>query len=91
LRQAAAAKKQGNRLLNKNKENVLYRPEAMAHGHGHGLGARHIRGAGKKKSTDPPVHLLNPRPTHPPPDFFSLAFLFSAFLGVSRQGEFKTP
>jgi hypothetical protein len=46
-------------------------------------------GPAKKKSTDPPVHLLNLRPTHPPPDFFFLTFFFSAFLGVSRQGEFK--
>jgi hypothetical protein len=36
----------------------------------------------------PPVHLLNPRPTHPPSDFFSLIF-FSTFLGVSQQGQFK--
>jgi hypothetical protein len=47
------------------------------------------RGAGKKNSTDPPVHLLNLRPTHPPPDFFFLDICFSEFLGVSRQGEFK--
>jgi hypothetical protein len=47
------------------------------------------RGAAKKKSTDPPVHLLNFRPTHPPSDFFFLDFFFSTFLGVSRQGEFK--
>ena len=47
-------------------------------------------GLGIKKSTDPPVHLLNPRPTHPPSDFsFFLDFLFSTFLGVSRQGEFE--
>jgi hypothetical protein len=32
-------------------------------------------GPPKKKSTDPPVHLLNPRPTHPPADF-SPPFLF---------------
>jgi hypothetical protein len=48
----------------------------------------HWRGAAKKKSTDPPVHLLNPRPTHPPAGFFSLVFL-STVLGVSRQSEFK--
>jgi hypothetical protein len=42
-------------------------------------------GPPQKKSTDPPAHLLNPRPTHPPPDLFSLAFFFSTFLGVSRQ------
>jgi hypothetical protein len=44
---------------------------------------RKCRGAGKNKSTDPPplpVHLLNPRPTHPPADFFFLIFL-STFLG----------
>jgi hypothetical protein len=46
-------------------------------------------GPPKKKSTDPPVHLLNLRPTHPPPDFFFLDLFFSTFLGVSRQGEFK--
>jgi hypothetical protein len=33
-------------------------------------------GPPKKKSTDPPVHLLNPRPTHPPSDFFFLDFFF---------------
>jgi hypothetical protein len=32
----------------------------------------------QKKSTDPPVHLLNPRPTHPPIRLF-----------FSWQGEFK--
>jgi hypothetical protein len=42
----------------------------------------------QKKIDGPPVHLLNPRPTHPPSDFF-LDFFFSALLGVSRQGEFK--
>jgi hypothetical protein len=48
------------------------------------------RGAGQKQSTDPPVHLLNPRPTHPPSDFFfPWLFFFSTFLGVSWQGEFK--
>jgi hypothetical protein len=45
-----------------------------------------------KKSTDPPVHLLNPRPTHPPADFFCLDFRFLvrfwAFLG---EGSSKTP
>ena len=46
-------------------------------------------GPAKKKSTDPPVHFLNLRPTHPPSDFFFLTFFFSTFLGVSRQGEFK--
>jgi hypothetical protein len=43
----------------------------------------------KQKSTDPPVHLLNPRPTQPPSDILFLDFFFSTFLGVSRQGEFK--
>ena len=59
-------------------------------------GVCHIRcitmygeGPPKQKSTDPPVHLLNLRPTHPPSDFFFLTFFFSTFLGVSRQGEFK--
>jgi hypothetical protein len=35
------------------------------------------------------VHLVNPRPTHPPADFFSLEFLvrFWAFLG---KGSSKT-
>jgi hypothetical protein len=42
-------------------------------------------GPAKKKSTDPPVHFLNLRPTHPPSDFFFLTFCFSAYLGVSRQ------
>jgi hypothetical protein len=30
----------------------------------------YAEGPPKKKSTDPPVHLLNLRPTHPPSDFF---------------------
>jgi hypothetical protein len=51
--------------------------------------AAFCRGAGKKNPTDPPVHLLNLGATHPPPDFFLLTFSFSAFSGVSRQGEFK--
>jgi hypothetical protein len=34
-------------------------------------------GPPETKSTDPPVHFLNPRPTHPPADFF-----FSAFWGI---------
>jgi hypothetical protein len=46
----------------------------------------------KKKSTNPPVHLLNLRPTHPPPDFFFLDIFFKvhfwAFLG---KGSSKTP
>jgi hypothetical protein len=51
-----------------------------------GCGAIYIiEGPAKKKSTDPPVHLLNPRPTHPP----TIRLFFSTFLGVSRQGEFK--
>jgi hypothetical protein len=48
-------------------------------------GRARTRGAGKKQSTDPPVHLLNLRPTHPPSDFFFfLTFFlvrFWAFLG----------
>jgi hypothetical protein len=47
------------------------------------------RGAAKNKSTDPPVHLLNSRPTHPPSDFFFFTFFWGTFLGVSRQAEFK--
>jgi hypothetical protein len=47
------------------------------------------RGAAKTKWTDPPVHLLNLRPTHPPADFIFFGFFISTFLGVSRQGEFK--
>jgi hypothetical protein len=46
-------------------------------------------GPAKTKSTDPPVHLLNLRPTNHHPTFFFLDFFFSKFLGVSRQGEFK--
>jgi hypothetical protein len=42
-----------------------------------------------KQIDGPPVHLLNLRPTHPPAKRFFLDFFFSAFLGVSRQGEFK--
>jgi hypothetical protein len=52
-------------------------------------GMQRHRGAAQKKSTDPPVHLLNLRPTHPPSDFFFLDFFLGKFLGVSRQGEFK--
>jgi hypothetical protein len=47
------------------------------------------RVAAKNKSTDPPVYLLDLRPTHPPSELLFLAFFLSTFLGVSRQGEFK--
>jgi hypothetical protein len=40
---------------------------------------RASEGPAKCFSTDPPVHLLNPRPTHPPPDFFSLTFFLYVF------------
>jgi hypothetical protein len=33
------------------------------------------RGAAGCFSTDPPVHVLNPRPTHPLSDFFFLSFV----------------
>jgi hypothetical protein len=36
------------------------------------------------RQTPPPVHLLNPRPTHPPADFPSLEFGFNTFFRVSR-------
>jgi hypothetical protein len=49
-----------------------------------GIAPRPRRGAAKTKSTDPPVHLLNPRPTHPPSDLVR----FWAFLG---KGSSKTP
>jgi hypothetical protein len=55
------------------------------------LHTNYKRGAANLFSTDPPVNSLNPRPIHPPSDFFLLGFFFSAFLGVSRQAEFKTP
>jgi hypothetical protein len=49
-----------------------------------------FRGAGQNKSTDPPVQLLNPRPTPPPTQIFWVFFLvcFWAFLG---KGSSKTP
>jgi hypothetical protein len=43
----------------------------------------------KKKSTDPPVHLQNCRPTHQPSELLFLVFFWGTCLGVSRQGEFK--
>jgi hypothetical protein len=48
------------------------------------------RGAAQKKIDGPPRAFTKSQ-THPPtpPTFFFLAFFFSAFLGVSRQGEFK--
>jgi hypothetical protein len=50
------------------------------------------RGAGKNKSTDPPVHLLNLRPTHPPPDFFfSWHFFLVRFWAFLGKGSSKTP
>jgi hypothetical protein len=53
--------------------------------------AHDARGAGKTKSTDPPVHLLNPRPTHPPSDFFLLAFFLVRFWAFLGKGSSKTP
>jgi hypothetical protein len=54
-----------------------------------------MRGAGQKKSTDPPVNLLsiNPRPTHPPPSglFSPLAFLLVRFWAFLGKGSSKTP
>jgi hypothetical protein len=55
---------------------------------------RNNGGPPKNKPTDPPVHLLHPRPNHPPSDFvFFLRFVFVlerfwAFLGKGRS---KTP
>jgi hypothetical protein len=44
----------------------------------------------QKKSTDPPVHLLNPRPTHPPADcFFSLTFVLVRFRAFFGKGSSK--
>jgi hypothetical protein len=42
------------------------------------------RGAGQKKSTDPPVYLLNLRPTHPPSDFFFLDFFLVRFFNTIK-------
>jgi hypothetical protein len=36
-------------------------------------------GRAKNKPLDPPVHLLNPRPTHPTADFFSGLYVFGCF------------
>jgi hypothetical protein len=48
------------------------------------------RGAARKKSTDPPVHLLNLRPTHPPSDFFSpWLFFWYVFGRFSARGVQK--
>jgi hypothetical protein len=46
------------------------------------------RGAAKILLDGPPAHLIKPKPTHLPSDFFPL-ISFSTFLGVSRQGELK--
>jgi hypothetical protein len=50
--------------------------------------ARGIEGP-EKKSTDPPVHLLNPRPTHPPSDFL-FKYVFGRFSasGVPKQPQY---
>jgi hypothetical protein len=54
------------------------------------------RGTGKKKSTDPPVHLLNPRSTHPPSTvstirlFFPLAFFLVRFWSFLGKGSSTT-
>jgi hypothetical protein len=72
---------------------VLPAPAALAPGPGSSPCSRTCwvvgEGPAKKKRRTPPVHLLNPKLTHPPSDFFFLDFFFSTFLGVSRQGEFK--
>jgi hypothetical protein len=48
------------------------------------------RGAGKKKSTDPPVQLLNLTPPHPPTDIFFLDFFLKyAFGRLSARGVQK--
>jgi hypothetical protein len=44
------------------------------------------RGAAKIFLDGPPAHLINPRPTHLPSDFFPLIVFIS---GASRQGELK--
>jgi hypothetical protein len=50
----------------------------------------HWRGAAKKKVDGPPRAFTKSQTHQPtPPTFFSLAFFFSTFWGVSRQGEFK--
>ena len=48
-------------------------------------------GPPKTKSTDPPVHLLNLRPTHPPSDFFfSWLFFLVRFWAFLSKGSSKT-
>jgi hypothetical protein len=42
-----------------------------------------------KKIDGPPRTFAKSQTPHPPSDFFFLDFLFSTFLGVSRQEEFK--
>jgi hypothetical protein len=49
------------------------------------------RGAGKKNRRTPPVHLLNPRPTHPPVEFIFLRFCSVRFWTLLGKGSSKTP
>jgi hypothetical protein len=48
-------------------------------------------GPAKPKPTDPPVHLLNPRPTHPPAGFYFLPFFLVSFWAFLGKGSSKTP
>jgi hypothetical protein len=48
-------------------------------------GGEHGPRGAKTKSTDPPVHLLNLRPTHPPSDFFFLDFFLYVFQRFSAR------
>jgi hypothetical protein len=50
-----------------------------------------VEGPPKKISTDPPVHLLNPRPTHAPSDIFFLDFFLVRFWAFLGKGSSKTP
>jgi hypothetical protein len=46
----------------------------------------------QKKPTEPPVHLLNPRPTHPPPSrLFFLGFFLVRFWAFLGEEISKTP
>ena len=56
------------------------------------MNKRKQRGAAKKQSTDPPVHLLNPRPIHHPTIFldFFLVIMMKLFLFAESQTHQST-
>jgi hypothetical protein len=64
--------------------------ESTRQGQG-GPRAPNFESRGRQKKIDGPPRAFAKYQTHPPTTrlFFPLTFFFSAFLGVSRQGEFK--